>query len=120
MPIVHSHYNNAVTPNSFGFTVRSELAADEATTFPGNLQECSPELFPRQADRVTERTQTITWSRMRIRAWGSLNLRLPTTAPQSLIYVIFRGQVAMMNTYIELLFCPTAVYGTHTYNLRKS
>ena len=47
--------DTATIPISPEIAVRSDLAVDEATTFPGTKRETSQNFFTRQVDRVTER-----------------------------------------------------------------
>ena len=62
-----SDSNILVTPNSLEITVRSKEATDGVGSTPGTIRENSPEIFPRQKDRVTERIRILTCNLMRIR-----------------------------------------------------
>ena len=97
----NSDYNNAVTPNSPETTAQFQIAADETSSNPGTIQESPQKFSPRQIDCVKEQIRIITWGLMRIRAYNSLTVRLPTPGDRSMIYGIIENQIAAMMSDFE-------------------
>ena len=109
--------DTATIPISPEIAVRSDLAVDEATTFPWTKRETSQIFFTRQVDHMTERIQNFIGRLVRKWVWSSLILLLPILAAQSMIYVMIQSRTAMKTTDIEFPIGHTRSYVTSMYTL---
>ena len=117
-PVFDSDYNNLVTPNPPEVTVQSGEAADEMSNTPGTIKENSPEVIP-QTDRSYDGTDTDHY--MQPDADTSVEQPDPTpTSPCSSKNDLRLNPKPKCHDYCRYWPCPTAVYGTQAYTLRKS
>ena len=120
-PVSDNDHDISATSKSPEKAVQFKLAADKTSTIPGTIREGSPEISP-QAVRSCDGTDRYHYMEpvMRMRAWNSLTLHLPTCASPCMVYIIIQNRIVIKTTHVKLLFRPTMVYRTHTYTFQKS